>query len=252
MDHRRAQSSELAQAKVAQELHSRIQMGTALVITGGVWFAEDGHTCQVRASDGTFTAPMGTVRAQITPMPQSISASTARPGACISVPLNFCAQERSTRQRGRLAPEHALEQEEREEKGASPHVPAQYIVTIQGKPYVRYAGLLALAHQRGLMSLKARFISVTPDLALAEAEATFADGRVFARLQTARPPTVAPKCGNTIPVWPLCGARAALTRRARYRHVYRRGIRRDSMIAPPHIVQRFWAKVARCPMGTPV
>jgi hypothetical protein len=51
---------------------------------------------------------------------------------------------------------------------SEPSVPPQYIVTIQGRPFVQYAGLLALAHERGLVSLKARFISVTAELALAE------------------------------------------------------------------------------------
>src|SRR5262249_40079295 len=34
-----------------------------------------------------------------------------------------------------------------------------FIVTLHGKPFVSYAGLLFLAHERGLVSLKAHFIS---------------------------------------------------------------------------------------------
>src|SRR5207248_5144296 len=57
----------------------------------------------------------------------------------------------------------------------------------------QYAGLLALAHERGLVSLKARFISVTPELALAEAEAVFQDGRVFTEAADATPANVGPQ-----------------------------------------------------------
>jgi hypothetical protein len=65
-----------------------------------------------------------------------------------------------------------------------------HVVTIQGKPYVRYAGLLALAHQGGLVALSAAFVSVTPDLAIAHATATFADGRVFTEAGDATPGNV--------------------------------------------------------------
>jgi hypothetical protein len=44
-------------------------------------------------------------------------------------------------------------------------IPPQFLVTIQGKPFITSHGLLHLAHQQGLLSLSARFISVTADLA---------------------------------------------------------------------------------------
>jgi hypothetical protein len=50
--------------------------------------------------------------------------------------------------------------------------------------------LLALAHARGLVSLKACFISVTPELALAEADATFADGTAYSECADATPANV--------------------------------------------------------------
>ena len=66
-------------------------------------------------------------------------------------------------------------------QGALPEAPPvgldpRHLTSLHGKMFVRYTGLLALAHERGLVSLKARFISVTADLALAEAEAIFASG----------------------------------------------------------------------------
>jgi hypothetical protein len=80
-----------------------------------------------------------------------------------------------------------------------------HIVYLHGKPFVHYAGLLALAHARGLVSLKAHFISVTAELALAEAEATFADGKTFAECADATP-------GNVGPQVKAHYARMALTR----------------------------------------
>ena len=69
-------------------------------------------------------------------------------------------------------------------------IPPQFIVEIQGRPFVQFAGLLALAHARGLASLTADFLTVTADLALAHAVATFQDGRVFAESGDATPDNV--------------------------------------------------------------
>lgn len=52
----------------------------------------------------------------------------------------------------------------------------RFLVTISGKPFVRCAGLLALAHERGLQSLKTTFTYNDADLALAECTATFPFG----------------------------------------------------------------------------
>jgi hypothetical protein len=41
----------LAQRRLPDDLHGRIRRATALVLTGGVWLDEDGHTCQVRSSE---------------------------------------------------------------------------------------------------------------------------------------------------------------------------------------------------------
>jgi hypothetical protein len=56
---------------------------------------------------------------------------------------------------------------------------AKWITHIHGKEFIQYAGLLAMAHEQGLLELSAEFISVTPELALAAAHAFFADGRKF-------------------------------------------------------------------------
>jgi hypothetical protein len=52
----------------------------------------------------------------------------------------------------------------------------RHIVLIQGKPFVRFAGLLNLAHQRGLQSLKVTWSYNDAELSLAHAVAAFPFG----------------------------------------------------------------------------
>ena len=73
------------------------------------------------------------------------------------------------------------------------HIPAQFITSIHGKDFVQYAGLLAMAHERGLVNLSAHFISVDGDLALAEATAEFEDGKTFMECADATPGNVTSK-----------------------------------------------------------
>lgn len=76
---------------------------------------------------------------------------------------------------------------------ASSSIPAHFITQSHGKDFVQYAGLLALAHERGLVNLSAHFISVEGDLALGEATAEFQDGKVFMECADATPGNVNPK-----------------------------------------------------------
>lgn len=52
----------------------------------------------------------------------------------------------------------------------------RHIVTIQGKPFVKFAGLLDLAHQRGLQALKVDWTYNDAELSLAHAVAVFPFG----------------------------------------------------------------------------
>ena len=58
-------------------------------------------------------------------------------------------------------------------------LPEDMVQKVHDKIHIKFIGLLAMAHQRGLTELSAEFISVTPELALAKAHAFFADGRRF-------------------------------------------------------------------------
>src|SRR5262249_36920461 len=69
-------------------------------------------------------------------------------------------------------------------------IPLQYIQRIHGKPLVRYAGVLAIAHERGLQKLEATFGNGTGPLAVAHATATFQARRRFAESGRATPENV--------------------------------------------------------------
>jgi hypothetical protein len=71
-------------------------------------------------------------------------------------------------------------------------IPAQYIVVIQGKNFVLFAGLLALAHQRGLTSLTADWTYNDAGLSLAKAVAVFPFG-IFEESGDATPDNVTKK-----------------------------------------------------------
>ena len=58
-----------------------------------------------------------------------------------------------------------------------PHgIDLRHVVQIQGKPFVKFAGLLDLAHQRGLQSLKVDWTFNDAELSLAHAVAVFPFG----------------------------------------------------------------------------
>jgi hypothetical protein len=90
----------------------------------------------------------------------------------------------------------------------------RFLTYLHSKPFVKYAGLLALAHERGLVSLKVRFISVTPDLALAEAEATFADGTTYVDAADSTPQNVPQHIRPHFPRLALTRAKARALRDA--------------------------------------
>ena len=72
-------------------------------------------------------------------------------------------------------------------------VPPQHVVLIQGKPFVKFAGLLQMAHERGLVSLTVDWTYNDGALSLAHAVATFQDGRSFEEAGDATPDNVTRK-----------------------------------------------------------
>ncbi len=97
----------------------------------------------------------------------------------------------------------------------SPHgIDPRFITYLHGKPFIRYAGLLAMAHERGLVSLEATFISVTDQLALATATAVFSDGRRFTECADATPTNVPPHIRPHFPRMALTRCKARVLRDA--------------------------------------
>ena len=74
-----------------------------------------------------------------------------------------------------------------------PPIPSEFIVTISGKPFILYHGLLHMAHQQGLLSLHAEFTTVTDTYALAKATVHMHDGRVFSECGDSTPENVGAK-----------------------------------------------------------
>jgi hypothetical protein len=93
-------------------------------------------------------------------------------------------------------------------------IPPQFVVELHGKQFVTFSGLLTLAHERGLASLKADFITVTTELALAHAVATFADGRTFEESADATPANVNSKIRPHFPRMALTRSKARCLRDA--------------------------------------
>src|SRR5207249_9487188 len=83
--------------------------------------------------------------------------------------------------------------EESKEEVLGLRIPEKYIVDIQGTMAVRYAGLLLMAHERGLVSITADWTYNDAELSLAHAIATFSDGRKFEEAGDAAPSNVTKK-----------------------------------------------------------
>ncbi len=110
----------------------------------------------------------------------------------MSAPLHLCKHKLAVTIVKRLQEQEQTTSEDTSED-KPPRIPPQFVTQLHGKDFVQYSGLLAMAHERGLVNLSAHFISVTEGLALAEATAEFQDGRTFMECADATPTNVNPK-----------------------------------------------------------
>jgi hypothetical protein len=170
--------STIAQQKLPEDMHGRIQRATALVLTGGVMFEEDG-TCQVRGRDGTWWTVNGHCGCE-----DATYSGT-----------QYCKHRLARAMYLRAGDDLRTPAVPATLPGDEPQmgVDPRYIVTIQGRPFVKYAGLLELAQERGLMELTAQWTYNDAELSLAEAVATFRDGRHFHECGDATPGNVTAK-----------------------------------------------------------
>ena len=205
-----AQIAAKAKAKLPEQVNGRIEKAVALVLSGDVLWTSDGG-----AEVGSGTDALSTHRVRGT----SCSCDDSQYGRA---PQGFCKHVLAvmiyTRVHQEMAARSTPEETETEvllpepmepwsdndpegeavESPPAPEPPAEgvpsldphYVTFLHGKPFVRYMGLLAMAHAKGLVSLKATFISVTADMALAEAEAVFADGTTYVESADSTPANV--------------------------------------------------------------
>jgi hypothetical protein len=91
------------------------------------------------------------------------------------------------------------------ESMSTPTVPPEFVVWISGHPFVRFAGLLKMAHAQHLVALSETWTSNDAELSLAHAVAIFDDGRRFEGSGDSSPANVGKKVA-------LHWRRVALTR----------------------------------------
>src|SRR5207245_5171872 len=187
------------QAKQALPLNDRTEKARDLVLANAV----------AQNQDGTFTV-----------------SSQCEPGKSYTVNGSSCncpdAQHREIQCKHLIATwlwrktRKVLEQQLGEASSTQPTspIPSQFLTEIHGNQFVQYAGLLAMAHERGLVNLSAHFISVNNDIALAEATAEFADGKIFSECADASPSNVNPKVKQHFPRMALTRAKARALRAA--------------------------------------
>ena len=194
------QVTELAKAKLPPALHGRLTRAVALVEAGHVWLEDDGQHAAVQSYDG---ARWHSVNAACD---CEDAAYKAEGGYCqhrLAVGLVRRAQELMCN------PVVLPEPEVPAPSGIDP----KFIVLIQNKPFVRFAGLLQRAHKRGLQELKADWTYNDAELSLATATATFPFG-VFTEGGDATPSNVTKKVATHFRRVALTRAKARVLRDA--------------------------------------
>jgi len=156
------QVTELARTKLPSTLHDRLGRAVTLVETGHVWLADDGqHAAGQSLDDARWHAVNAACDC-----PDAVH--RAEGGLCqhrLAVGLVRRAQEL-------MHKPVVLPEDEAAPSDSDP----RFIVTTQGRPFVKVAGLLALAHQRGLQDLTTTFTYNDADLSLAQSTAVFPFG----------------------------------------------------------------------------
>src|SRR5262244_3153772 len=174
--------AEKAKAKLP-ECNGRVDKAVALVLAGDVELLPDGTAKVASQSNGTTAYHVVNGHCDCRDYEKAPhNYCKHRLSAAIARRAQELTKAKLADTNGQATPPHSDTPVETPQS-----VPAQYITYLHGKPFVRYAGLLALAHERGLVSLKARLMSVTAELALAEAEAIFADSTLQNVPQHSRP-----------------------------------------------------------------
>jgi hypothetical protein len=172
------QAYNLAVAKLPEETHSLLAKGLALVQMGGV-FETDGHRWEVLSQSEPDKRYHVNGSCQCTWSEYNPHGTCAHQYAVLLQRKALRLLEQGEQATQGEVPAKTAEPQEPVQTSKR-QIPAHYLQLLQGKPFIKYVGLLQMAHEDGLQSLTEEWTSNEPELSLAHATATFADGRVFA------------------------------------------------------------------------
>lgn len=106
------------------------------------------------------------------------------------------------------------EDEWQREEAAEVTIPQRFLTYIHGKAFVQYEGLLAMAQEKGLRSLRVIFTHVDAHMALAQADLLMADGSEYTDVADATPDNVPPHIKPHYPRMAATRAKARVLRMA--------------------------------------
>ena len=171
------------------ECNGRVEKAAAIVLNGDIELLPDGKAKVASQSNGTTTSFVVNGSCECRDFPK------APQGFCkhriaygIHKRAMALAKQKLAQLDGASGRAEAPSQPAQSEAPATPQsVPPQHVVMIQGHAFVKFAGLLQMAHERGLVSLTADWTYNDGELSLAHAVATFQDGRRFEEAGDATP-----------------------------------------------------------------
>ena len=165
------QAEAQARSTLAPELHERLSAAVSLVTDGRVFQATDG-TWQVESasSQGLTYAVNGVCTCD------DVHYKKPPQGLCKHRLSVYLARRVAQLMQPPPAPQGGSLKDTTPLLEAPHGIDARHIVMIQGKPFVKFAGLLDLAHRRGLTALKVNWSYNSEDLSLAHAVAVFPFG----------------------------------------------------------------------------
>ena len=196
-----------AKAHVPAAVNGRIERATRLVLQHDVRFLPDG-TVEV----GSSSDPMKVYHLRgRTCECKDFTEGKAPDGFCQHI-LAACIYQRVEQALRQPAPAAEAPQVAPEPTEPVQGVDPQFVVWIQGRPFVRHAGLLKRAHECGLRSFAVAWTYNDAELSLAHAAAVFADGRRFEENGDASPQSVGKKVALH---WRRCACTRASARALR-------------------------------------
>ena len=175
-----------ARAGLPYELHERLSCAISLVKNGQVFQEEGGHTWTVASTskpgneyringqgcqceDAHYRARKRCKHALAVYLSQHVVTLMSKPPAPVVPELVGPGLDNDAELVPQAPP---VETAPTPAHGVDP----RHIVEIQGRPFIKYVGLLELAHQRGLQSLTVHWTHNSDDLSLAHALAVFPFG----------------------------------------------------------------------------